>query len=120
MAGAVGKSFDSPDEVRSPEKTEVAVIDLGGAKAARFTLQPGWSWESCIKPVAGTESCQASHTGVVTAGRMQVTHDDGTEVEIGPGDAYRIAPGHNARIVSDEPFVGFEFETTTVETYAKG
>jgi hypothetical protein len=57
---------------------------------------------------------------VVTAGRMQVTHDDGSEVEIGPGDAYRIAPGRSARIVSDEPFVGFEFETSTVETYGEG
>ena len=58
MAGAVKKSFGSPDERRTPDKTEVEVVDLGSVKAARMTLQPGWRWSECIKPLAGTESCQ--------------------------------------------------------------
>ena len=33
-------------------------------------------------------------------------HEDGTEVEIGPGDAYVIEPGHDAWVVGDEGFVG--------------
>ena len=119
MRTVVGKSFEAPDEVRTPEKTAVAVVDLDGAKAARFTMQPGWSWSTCIKPVVGTDSCQASHVGFVSAGRIGVRHDDGTEVEIGPGEAYRIAPGHDAWVIGDEPFVAFEFETVTAATYAK-
>ena len=50
MAGIAKKSFESPDERRTPDKTEVRVVDLGSAKAARMTLQPGWRWSECIKP----------------------------------------------------------------------
>jgi hypothetical protein len=51
---------------------------------------------------------------------MLVTHDDGTEMEIGPGQTYVIEPGHDARVVGDEPMVGFEFETGTAEEFARG
>jgi len=50
---------------------------------------------------------------------MRVTHDDGTELELAPGDAYVIEPGHNAEIVGDEPFVGFEFQPRAAEEYAR-
>ena len=118
MTSVVTKKFDSPDEKRSPEKTNVDVVDLGGMKAARLTLQPGWRWSDCIKPVVGTDSCQTLHVGTVASGRIAVKHDDGTELEIAAGDAYRIEPGHDAWVVGDEPFVGFEFESTTAATYA--
>ena len=47
-------------------------------------------------------------------------HEDGSEGEIGPGEAYVIEPGHDAWVVGDEAFVGFEFESPTAEVYAKG
>ncbi|MCU1355484.1 MAG: Cupin 2 conserved barrel domain protein [Acidimicrobiales bacterium] len=118
MSSIMSKQFDSPDETRSPDKTKVEVVDLDGVKAARMTLQPGWSWSGCIKPVVGTESCQARHVGTAVSGRLVVTHDDGTTAEIGAGDAYRIDPGHDASVMGDEPFVGYEFESTSAETYA--
>jgi hypothetical protein len=120
MAGISSKSFSSPDETRTPDKTRVEVVALGAAKAARLTLQPGWRWSECIKPVVGTDSCQARHVGAVISGRMHLTHTDGTEADLAPGDAYVIEPGHDAWIVGDEPFVGFEFESTTADTYATG
>jgi hypothetical protein len=119
MSGITKKSFDSPDESRTPSKTKVAVVDLGSVKAARITLQSGWRWSECIKPVAGTDSCQARHVGAVLSGRLHLTHNDGTELDLGPGDAYVIEPGHDAWVVGDEPFQGFEFESTTAETYAR-
>lgn len=120
MAGIASKSFESPDETRSPEKTTVHVVDLGSAKAARLTMQPGWKWSECIKPVVGTESCQARHVGTVVAGRLHIVHDDGTEAEVGPGDAYVIEPGHDAWVEGDEDWVAYEFESKSAETYAKG
>jgi hypothetical protein len=119
MASVSTKSFDSPDERRTPDKTTLSVVDLGGAKAARMEAEPGWRWSECIKPVVGGESCQARHVGVVTQGRMHVKHDDGTEMDIGPGDAYLIDPGHDAWVTSDEKFVGYEFESATAETFAR-
>lgn len=118
MAGITRKSFDTPDESRRPDKTTVEVVDLGSVKAGRLTLQPGWRWSECMKPVAGTESCQARHVGAVVSGQLHVTHTDGTEVDLGPGDAYLIEPGHDAWVIGDEPFQGFEFESKTAETYA--
>src|SRR5689334_25316025 len=121
MAGVHVSDFESPDEVRSPNKTTVHIVRMGEtASAARMKLEPGWRWSECVKPVAGTDSCQARHVGVVHAGRLAVSHEDGTEVEIGPGEAYVIEPGHDAWVVGDEGFVGFEFESKAAEEYAKG
>ena len=118
MAGVTRKAFDTPDETRAPDKTRVEVVDLGSVKAARLTVQPGWTWSDCIKPVVGTDSCQARHVGTVVSGRMHIVHRDGTEADIGPGDAYVIEPGHDAWVVGDEPAVSFEFESTTAGTFA--
>jgi len=119
MAGIAKKSFDSPDESRTPSKTRVDMVDLGVARAGRFTMEPGWRWSECIKPVAGTDSCQARHVGAVVSGRLHITHEDGTEFEIGPGDAYVIEPGHDAWVVGDQRFQGLEFESKTAETYGR-
>ena len=119
MAGAVKKSFGSPDERRTPDKTEVEVVDLGSVKAARMTLQPGWRWSDCIKPIVGGDRCMLHHEGTVVAGTMRVRHDDGTELEIGPGDAYVIEPGHDAWIVGADVFVGYEFDSKAAETFAR-
>jgi quercetin dioxygenase-like cupin family protein len=120
MAGIERRAFDSPDETRTPDKTRIEIVRMPGATAARFSFEPGWRWSECIKPVAGTDSCQARHVGVVHAGRLAVSHEDGTEIELGPGDAYVIEPGHDAWVVGDEGFVGFEFESSAAEEYARG
>jgi hypothetical protein len=116
--GLEARSFDQAQETRRPDKTTVQIVELGSAKAARMTLEPGWRWSECIKPVVGTESCQARHIGTVVSGRLHVVHTSGQEVEVGPGDAYRFEPGHDAWVVGDEPFVGLEFEPATVTMYA--
>jgi hypothetical protein len=120
MAGVESNDFGSPDETRTPAKTTVDVVHLGGGTAARMRLEPGWKWSECIKPVVGGESCQAHHLGFLQSGTLHVAHEDGTEHEIRAGHAYVIAPGHDAWVVGDEPVVGFEFESRTAEEYAKG
>jgi hypothetical protein len=119
MSGVTVKSFDSPDETRTPDKTKLEVVELGSVKAARMTAQPGWKWSECIKPVAGTDSCQAHHVGVLISGAMHVKHDDGSEGDIGAGDAYEIRPGHDAWVVGDEAATAFEFDSSTAATFAK-
>ena len=119
MAGVQALDFDSPDETRTPDKTRVDVVRLGSTTAARMTFEPGWKWSECVKPVAGTESCQVRHVGIAQAGRMHVTHEDGSEADIAAGDAYVIEPGHDAWVVGDEQFVGFEFESRAAEEYAR-
>jgi mannose-6-phosphate isomerase-like protein (cupin superfamily) len=119
VAGVEKRDFDSPDESRTPDKTRVDTVHLGGTSAARLTMESGWRWSECVKPVAGTESCEHRHVGIVQSGRMRVIHDDGTELEIGPGDVYVIEPGHDAEVVGDDRFIGFEFQPKAAEEYAR-
>jgi hypothetical protein len=120
MVSLNAKQFDSADEIRTPDKTRIEVVDLGdGIKVGRMTAQPGWRWSECIKPVVGGESCQAHHLGVVVSGQLHVAHDDGTEADVGAGSAYEFKPGHDAWVVGDEPFVAYEFDTTAAANYAR-
>jgi len=109
MANLTKKSFDNPDDLISPDKTRAEVLEFGTVKAIRITVQPGWMWSECIKPHVGGESCQAGHLGACVQGSMRVTHDDGTEMIVNAGDAYSISPGHDGEVISDEPFIGYEF-----------
>jgi len=120
MAGLEVRDFSAPDEKRAPDKTTVEIVRMGGSSASRMTLQPGWSWAECIKPVAGTDSCQVHHVGVILSGTMRVAHEDGTEQDISAGQAYVIEPGHNAWVVGDESVSGYEFDSRAAEEYAKG
>jgi hypothetical protein len=48
---------------------------------------------------------------------MKVVMDDGTEGEVGPGDAARIDPGHDAWVVGAEACEVVDFGA--MATYAK-
>lgn len=117
MAGVETRDFSAPDETRSPEKTTLELVNLGGGQIGRYTFQPGWRWAECIKPIAGTDSCQVEHVGYVIAGTLHVKHDDGTEADLAPGSVFRVAPGHDAWTVGDEEFVSVEFQNGP-NTYA--
>ena len=110
MAETVKKNFDSPEETRSVDKGTVEILNLEGAQVMRATFQPGWKWSECVKPVAGTDSCQVAHLVYTLSGRMAIKMDDGSETEIGAGDVVSIPPGHDAWIVGDEPYVGIDFQ----------
>jgi hypothetical protein len=53
----------------------------------------------------------------VASGHLHVVHEDGSEADAIPGAVYVIEPGHDAWVVGEEPFVGFEFQSA--EAYAK-
>jgi hypothetical protein len=104
-------SFDIPDETRSFDNGKAELVALGETTVGRFTFEPGWRWSTSVKPIVGTDSCQNHHLGVAVSGRMHVESTDGTQVEIGPGEAYEIPPGHDAWVLGDDAFVGFEFKS---------
>jgi hypothetical protein len=118
VSGIESKSFAKPDETRTPAKTRVDVVHVGGTEVGRFTFEPGWKWSECIKPVVGTERCQNDHVGYLESGRLAVVHEDGTELEISAGEAYRIAPGHDAWVVGNDKAVAYEFKSA--DSYARG
>ncbi len=100
------KSLGSPDEVRPfTDKGQVEIVNLEDVTVGRVSMEPGWKWSEHVKPIAGTESCQSSHTGYVLSGKMMVIMDDGLEQEIEPGDAFYIPAGHDAYTIGDESCV---------------
>lgn len=105
MAMQEKKEFRAPDEVRSFEKGRVEVVNIGGGSVGRLTLEPGWRWSKHVKPVAGTEWCEAPHFQYHISGRLHVLNSDGSEFEAGPGEVTALPAGHDAWVVGDEPVV---------------
>jgi len=111
------KSLNAPDETREFPKGKLEIVTLGDTSMGRATFEPGWKWSECVKPIAETDSCLAPHLGYVIAGRMKAVMHDGQEIEVGPGDAMLLPPGHDAWIVGEEQCVIVDF--TGYENYAR-
>lgn len=119
MSGLAKKNIESPDEVRQMKdgKGRVDLVDLGSGVVGRGTFEVGWKWSEHVKPLAGTDSCQAAHAGFVLSGRMKIVMDDGSSIEVGPGDFVTAAAGHDAWVVGDEACVMLDWQGMT--DYAK-
>jgi hypothetical protein len=104
------RSFDSPEEVRPfTDKGAAEVVTLAGSTVLKGRFEPGWRWSEHVRPIAGTDSCQSPHLLYVLSGRMHMRMDDGAEGEVGPNEAVRIEPGHDAWVVGDEACVVVDF-----------
>jgi len=109
MANGELKKMSAPDETRKFEHGQIEVVNIGGGTVGRATFQPGWKWSNDVKPIAGTELCEAPHFLYQISGRMVVKMADGTELESGPGDVAVIPPGHDAWVVGNEPVVAVDW-----------
>ncbi len=118
MEKAEKKEFKSPDEVRTFEKGKIEVLKINGGTVGRITLEPGWQWSKHVKPIAGTEWCEAPHFQYHLSGRIHVKTKDGQEFEAGPGDVTHLGPGHDAWVIGDEPVVVIDW--SAAGEYAKG
>jgi mannose-6-phosphate isomerase-like protein (cupin superfamily) len=118
MGDVASRRFDQPDETRTFEHGKGEVVHLAVSTAARGTMEPGWRWSTSVKPIVGTDSCQAHHLGYVLSGSLHIVTDEGSEYDIGPDDVYEILPGHDAWVPGDETFTSLEFHSKTAETYA--
>jgi hypothetical protein len=106
----VVKHSKTPDEVRPfAGHGHAEMHNFGKGTAMRGVFEPGWKWSNDVRPLAGTPSCMAPHRGYTISGRMRIRSDDGTEVEVGPGDFFEIMPGHDAWVVGNEPCVMIDF-----------
>lgn len=111
------RSFARPEETREFPHGKVDIVTLGDVTFGRAIFQPGWRWSTCVKPAAGTESCQAAHLNLHISGQIAVRMDDGTERVFGPGEVSELPPGHDAWVVGNEPVVVIDI--SGMEEYAK-
>jgi quercetin dioxygenase-like cupin family protein len=108
-------SFDKPDEVRAGDNWRLELVNLAGdVQVGRATVQTGWRWSEHVKSVAGTELCMAPHQQYQISGRLHVAMQDGTEIEVGPGDVISVPPGHDAWVVGVEPAIAIDWQGASV------
>jgi hypothetical protein len=99
------KSFSVPEEVREFSHGRAEILRVGGSEIGRLVLEPGWRWSTDVKPIAGTESCEAPHFQYHVSGRLAIKMDDGTEFVAESGDITSLPSGHDAWVVGDEAVV---------------
>lgn len=72
---------------------------------------------SCLPSDPAAARCGVPHVGYVVSGRQMVRMDDGSELEIGPGDVISSPAGRDGWTVGDEPCVVIDF--AGMATYAQ-
>jgi hypothetical protein len=111
------KSFGQPDETRGFPNGQAEILRIGEAEIGRLVFQPGWRWSNDVKPIAGTESCEAPHFQYHVSGRLAIRMDDGTEFIAEPGDVTSLPKGHDAWVVGVEPAIVIDWYGAS--SYAK-
>ena len=109
MTDVILKRFEMPDEVRVFEKGKFELVVLGGMTIARASYEPGWKWSEHVGKAMGAKSCQVEHVGMVVSGTATAAMDDGSVIELHPGDVFYIPPGHDSWVVGSEPYVSLHF-----------
>ena len=99
------RSFEKADEVREFPNGTADILQVGDAEIGRLTLQPGWRWSNDVKPIAGTDLCEAPHFQYHVSGRLAIQMGDGTEFIAQAGDVTSLPSGHDAWVIGDEPVV---------------
>jgi hypothetical protein len=103
------KDFAAPDEVRQFDKGRVELVNIGTGVVGRLVLDPGWRWSDSVKPLAGTELCEAPHFQYHVSGTLRIVAADGTEFDGTPGMVTSLPSGHDAFVVGDDPVVIVDF-----------
>jgi len=79
----------------------------------------GWKWSEHVKPIAGIEWCEVPHTLYEISGTTHVKMNDGSEIDIMPGDVAHVPSGHDAWVVGNEPAVAINVTQEMANKFAK-
>ena len=71
------------------------------------TYKPGWRWSEHVGKHTGKQS--KNHIGYILSGSFTVRSASGEESVVGPGEAFELAPGHDAWVNGDQPCVALDF-----------
>ena len=112
------KDFAKPDEIRSFPHGRVELLSVGDGDIGRLVLEPGWRWSEHVKPIAGTDLCEAPHFQYHVSGTLRIQLADGTEFDAVPGEVTALPSGHDAWVFGDEPAVVVDWWGAS--NYARG
>src|SRR3954454_9692036 len=111
------KDLGKPDEVREFPNGRLELLNIGGGVVGRLVLEPGWRWSEHVKPIAGTEWCEAPHFQYHVSGTLHVQMRDGTAFDANPGQVTALPSAHAAGVVGDEPVIVVDWSGAS--NYAK-
>jgi hypothetical protein len=97
--------FDAPSETREFPNGRLDLLRIGGAEIGRLTLRPGWRWSNDVRPIAGTQWCEAPHFQYHVCGTLRVRTSEGQEFDATEGQVTALPSGHDAWVVGSEPVV---------------
>ena len=103
MATTEHRDFAEPDEVRTFDNGRAEILNTDSGTIGRLVFQPGWRWSTDLKPIAGTDLCEAPHFQYHLSGTLRIRMADGTELDATPGQVTYLPSGHDAWVVGDEP-----------------
>ncbi|HZR49888.1 MAG TPA: nuclear transport factor 2 family protein [Streptosporangiaceae bacterium] len=112
------RDFADPDETREFPSGKAELLSIGGSDIGRLVLRPGWRWSEHVKPIAGTDLCEAPHFQYHVAGVLRIQMADGTTFDARPGAVTALPSGHDAWVVGEEPVVVVDWWGAS--NYAKG
>ncbi len=108
-----------PDaEHRDFAGVKLDTVRAGNARVKRAIYPVGFHWARDIKPHVGSETCMHAHVGFLARGSIHMTFPDGCTLDYTAPQVIVIEPGHDGRVVGNEPAVVIEFDFES-ETAAK-
>ena len=108
MSGLAVKSLEAPDASWTfLDDSRRGAVQFERVAIGRGVYRPGWCWSEHVQPISGKPA--EEHIGYVLSGRFGVRDAEGNEAEVGPGEAFVAAAGHDAWVLGDEPCVALDF-----------
>ena len=110
--------------MRGAERREIGGVLIDTAPAAngrvkRVCYPPGFRWSVHLKHIVNSPLCMHAHVGFLARGRVRGQYADGCSFDVAAPRAIVIEPGHDAWVVGNDAFTGYEFESTTADTFAR-
>ena len=85
-------------------------VRAADARVKRSIYPVGFHWARDIKPHVGTDACMHAHIGFLARGHIEMSFTDGCKLDYVAPCVIAIEPGHDGRVVGNEPAVVIEFD----------
>lgn len=105
-----GRPADSVAARKFEDGSVRSSVGLRSCAVGMGTYNPGWRWSLHAGVQTGRPA--ENHIGYVVSGNLMIKDSAGSEMEVGPGEAFEVGPGHDAWVVGAEPCVALDFIPT--------
>jgi hypothetical protein len=89
---------------------QLDIVRAANARVKRSVYPPGFHWARDIKPHVGTETCMHAHVGFLARGQIHMEFPDGCTLDYVAPQVIVIEPGHDGRVIGNEPAIVIEFD----------